>query len=408
MLEGISKVLCIMIAVALIAPAVSAANSVEIRGQISNEGSIHEWNASTFPAFWHNLKNDLRSETLTIDPSESLTSSDRDLDENHLTYTVQRTLKKYKVQSNKGLTVENGLNYPEGKVVQDGTHYGLVGFFGAKRVAVKGDTSKLTKLIFEQGDTAEKVLTVGETWDMGEGWTLTAEAIDARTTPRQAWLILKRGDKSFDCNNVLHPNEVCTYTEDIAGLTDVPLFVTYVDGILSSSEGDIVILKYTWLISTDIKNIKTSDKFGVFKVKTANDTHVIMKNEHAVSLDQNAVVDLAEGIQFKVADKSKVLRFYPRKVIKLESTSVEPEATPKATPKATPTETPEATPEQPVSTPTETTTPEEAVRLKEAVENQETTSTAKTPTETPRTPGFGILLAGFIVTMTAIVHKKTR
>jgi len=390
MIERIIKSLCVLVAVTLIASTVSTATNVEIRGQISNEGStVHEWTTSTFPAFWYDLKNDLRSETLTIDSSESLTSSDRDLDEKHLTYTIQRTLKKYKVQSNKALTVENG------------THYGLVGFFGTKKVAVKGDASKLTKLILEQGNTAEKVLAIGETWDMGEGWTLTAEAIDARTTPRQTWLTLKRNNETLD-SKVLSQNEVYTFTEDIAELTDAPLFATYVDGILSGSESDIVILKYTWLISVDIINIKTSDVFGVFKVSTANDTHVIMKNDNTVSLDQNAVVDLAEDIQFKVADKSNVLRFYPKKVIELEPMSVETEEV----------TTIETTLEKPASTPTETITPRETVQPKETVEKQGTiTSTAaesKTETEPQEAPGFGILLVGFVVTAVTIAYKKTR
>jgi len=395
MIERITKSLCVLVTVTLIASTVSAATSVEIRGQISNEGStVHEWNVSTFPAFWYDLKGDLRSETLTIDSGESLTSSDRDLDENHLTYTIQRTLKKYKVQSNKALTVENGLN-SAGTVVSYGTHYGLVGFFGTKKVAVKGDAGKLTKLILKQGDTAEKVLTIGETWDMSEGWTLTAEAIDARATARLAWLTLKRNNETLD-SKVLSQNEVYTYTENIVGLTDAPLFVTYVDGILSGSESDIVILKYTWLISTDIINIKTSDVFGVFKVNTANDTHIVMKNENAVSLDQNAVVSLAEDIQFKVADKSNVLRLYPRKVIELEPISVETE-------KVT---TSETTSEKPASTPTETTMPKETIKPKETVENQETTSAAKTETETQEASRFGILLAGFVVTVATIVYKK--
>ncbi|KPQ40946.1 MAG: hypothetical protein MPEBLZ_04507, partial [Candidatus Methanoperedens nitroreducens] len=38
----------------------------------------------------------------------------------------------------------------------------------------------------------KKTLTTGETWSLGSGYEININAIDARTTPRQAWFTLKK------------------------------------------------------------------------------------------------------------------------------------------------------------------------------------------------------------------------
>ncbi len=70
-------------------------------------------------------------------------------------------------------------------------------------------------------------------------------------------------------------------------------------------------LRYTWLISRNVLEIKTGDKFGIFEVKEANENYVLLHNKNNINLGQNAVIDLANGLKFKVADSSTALRFYP-------------------------------------------------------------------------------------------------
>jgi hypothetical protein len=61
-----------------------------------------------------------------------------------------------------------------------------------------------------------------------------------------------------------------------------------------------------------VLQIKAGDKFGVLEVKEANENYVLLYNkEKPINLDQNAVIDLANGLKFKVADSSTALRFYP-------------------------------------------------------------------------------------------------
>ena len=81
-----------------------------------------------------------------------------------------------------------------------------------------------------------QTISVGQTWDMGWGWTLTAEAIDARATPRQAWLVLSlNGNKKDD--KVVSMGEYYTYA-DFPG-------IIYVESIFAGATSDMAKLIYT-------------------------------------------------------------------------------------------------------------------------------------------------------------------
>ncbi len=196
--------------------------------------------------------------------------------------------------------------------------YDIIGWQGEKYVALNGKADKLSKLIVEQGTTAsnKKTLTLGETWDVGDGWALTVNSIDAKATPKQVWLTLskdgvKKDDKVIASGTGGKP--IFTYVEKlIAGETDVPLFVTYVDSISTGAANAIVQLRYTWAVSTSVTHIKSSDTYGVFKNANISGKTISLQNSDTeIILSQNAMVDLMGYLKFKVADRADVLRFFP-------------------------------------------------------------------------------------------------
>lgn len=78
-------------------------------------------------------------------------------------------------------------------------------------------------------------LAVGETWNIGDGWSVQANAIDAKATPKQIWLTLSRNGIKLD-DKVLSEGETYNYNNifsvkinsiyagavsDMATLTDV-------------------------------------------------------------------------------------------------------------------------------------------------------------------------------------------
>jgi hypothetical protein len=115
---------------------------------------------------------------------------------------------------------------------------------------------KLTKLVIEQGTEAseKKTLAVGETWNIGNGWTLIASSVNANTTPKQVWLTLnkdgvKKDDKILS-SGTPDAKPVYTYVEtSIAGEVDVPMFVTYVDSVFTGATSDMVQLRGLPLIN---------------------------------------------------------------------------------------------------------------------------------------------------------------
>ena len=57
---------------------------------------------------------------------------------------------------------------------------------------------------------ARITLAVGETWNIGDGWSVQAQAIDAKATPKQIWLVLSRNGIRVD-DKVLSEGETYNY-----------------------------------------------------------------------------------------------------------------------------------------------------------------------------------------------------
>ncbi len=83
---------------------------------------------------------------------------------------------------------------------------------------------------------AEKAeLGVGYTWNVGSGYDLTIQAIDAKVNPRQVWLSLFKDGRQVD-DNVLTEGETYNYQN---------MFQTTVSNIYISENTDRVILVNT-------------------------------------------------------------------------------------------------------------------------------------------------------------------
>jgi hypothetical protein len=88
-----------------------------------------------------------------------------------------------------------------------------------------------------------------------------------------------------------------------------------VDSVFAGATSDMVQLRYTWAVSTDVTQVKSSDLIGVFKVTdegTGTDhTIKLWNDDSSVNLLANTIVNLAGEMNFKVADNASALRFYP-------------------------------------------------------------------------------------------------
>jgi S-layer protein (TIGR01567 family) len=194
------------------------------------------------------------------------------------------------------------------------SYYARLGWFGDLYVAVNGKANKLARLLKEQDKLEKQTLKLGTSWSLGEGYNLTVDALDTAVSTRQAHLTFSKDGNTLDEKHVTE-GEVYTYVaKSLKGEPDVPVFVTYVESIFTGAEGmsALVQLRYTWLISQNVLEVKAGDKFGVFEVKEANENYLLVYNkDKTINLDQNTVQPLYGELKFKVADSSTALRFYP-------------------------------------------------------------------------------------------------
>ncbi len=295
------------------------ATSLEIRGTVANATALNNagagvsWDSTSFAGFWYELKTNRQTETLHITGF----SSERTIDKANLWYNTTMEPVEYRVHKEKNRLVEYGLNESAGyvPVSTGGGYYNVTGWLAEKYVAINGKNNKLAKMVLEQGSTDNKTLATGETWDMGEGFTLTVHSINVTTTPKQVWLVLNKDGNKLDDKIVEEASStgsgtqgVYTYNASLGNESNVPVFVTYVDSINASS--NLVQLKYTWLISTSITEVKSGDRYGIFEVDAISP--VTLKTNSSVTLSKGAIVDLAGGMKFRVADSENGdVRFYP-------------------------------------------------------------------------------------------------
>ncbi len=305
--------LMLLISTTLVVSAQVTTSNVEIRGEvselISGNFSVKTWNSTNFAGFWYDIDENKQTETLDILKFKE----SRTIDKDNIQYTTTRAAQRYKVFKEKGsnFTVEHALDSKLDKPSSParGGYYALVGWMAEKYIGVNGKNNKLSRLILEQDTTDKKTLQVGEKWELGEGYTLTAQSIDAKATPRQAWLVLSKDDVKLD-DKVVAQGEVYTYSKDISGESDVPIFVTFVDSVFAGQTSDMVQLKFTWVISDKITEVKSGDKFGIFEVDT--EQPLTLSNDASLSLSRDSSVTLAGNMKFKVADSSdNDVRFYP-------------------------------------------------------------------------------------------------
>jgi S-layer protein (TIGR01567 family) len=276
------------------------------------------WNYINFDGF--NIGG-FGTENLTI-LQTNLGASQRTIDKGNLIYSTQAQAQMLKVvseQYNYSVldAAATGLNETSPGQAFYGGNYFVMGWQGQPYVALNGKVDKLTKLVIDQG-SENKTFVAGESWDVGDGWTLKVNSIDVNAIPRQVNLTLsKDGIKKEDrivTSGTADAKPIYTYVEPaIAGETDVPLFVTYVDSVFLDGATDRVKLRYTWAISTSVTQLRSSDTYGVFKDAAFDENvhAVYLKNfDVNISLNRNSTQNLMGNLAFRVDDTSS-LRFYP-------------------------------------------------------------------------------------------------
>ena len=326
-----NKRMIILIALALlatvgVASAGTAVNEVEIRGTVveadgagnlgvAGSGGIYQtsyaWVPYNFAAFWYDPDDDLCTEYLNINALNP--DNNRTIGEKNLTYTTSPLSQNYVYCTNVG-----SLGTVDGHHV---THYYIEGWMAEKYVAIStagstnANANKIVKLLVEfESSSDTKTLVEGEPWDLGGGFTLTADQLSI--DGNKVWLILSK-DGNEICESVIdaETDTRYMYIEDLSGVKNVVVFFCDVGAVFVGTKSNLVQVKYVYLIDNDVEKIETSTTYGNMEVKTASADRVVLENDGDIDLSPNTDVEIMKDMYFKVADDD-VVRFYPYKLYK--------------------------------------------------------------------------------------------
>lgn len=290
-----------------------------LAGQAFDESSANltrTWNSENFAGFWYDPETNTSNENLLINQS-ILDSSNRTIGKHNLIYTTYSVPYRFQVFSNVNVTevaISNlpfggrNLDYASIPAEEKKETYLAIGWHGEKYASM--DSNRITKVLLEQNAPEIRTLGVSESWEMGEGYVLTANSIDAKAATPQAWFMLaKDGIKLYDI--VMIPRRLWIFTPENETM---PLFITYFNKISAGSYTDEVNFKYTWLRSRNTTEIKPGGIFGVMEVTSVDNGRIELRNRVPIELAPGATINLMGNLFIKVENSNTSLSFHPYRV----------------------------------------------------------------------------------------------
>ena len=393
-----SKSLTVIMLLTVLASFVMPASAFDIRGTVVTvppaTGKLDfEWTADNFAAFYYDIDENITSESLLI----SVTGGNI-IEKNNLSYitSAQSVVK---------------LNRPT---------YWVVGWQGEKWVGIGGKTNKIAKLALDMSDTDKFSFGTGEKLSLGAGYELIVNAVDAKASPRQAWITLLKNGVEIDNDVVGNENgsDIYQYKTTILGDSDILVFQIKITSIFSGTSKDMIQLKYGWLIDeSTAKEIKMSDTYGSMKVQKADASEIILRNsETTITLSKNSDVTIMGNMKFKVANNGTIVRFYPFVAVSGDTSGFITTNNTVITPSTTSSQGTVVTTvaPTPVPTPVETAAPAPVVTVAPAPVAPPapiaTTPAPVTTTPAESTPGFEAVFAivGLLLLSVLILRNKNK
>ncbi|KAF5410276.1 MAG: hypothetical protein C5S47_07125 [Candidatus Methanogasteraceae archaeon] len=280
---------------------------VELTGA-QNEDIV--WNESNFRGFCYDLGDGVCAggETLLITAGTlEGPDVDRTIDESNLIYTTRPLWREYELHKNIGLTVDS--DYYGGD-----SGYCVEFWMGEMYIAIERHAHRLVKPLVEFNSADIKTLASGEKWDLGGGFELEAKQIDLEG--KKVWLCLYKDGKEIesevvDTENLNLQDRVYTYTKDLAGEYDVPIFSCYVSAVFRGTCSDLVQIMYVFLIDDDVTTIDCGDVYGSMEVMTVSSIEVVLRNdETTIDLNPGTTTPIMGNLSFKTKDNTDAIELY--------------------------------------------------------------------------------------------------
>jgi len=206
--------------------------------------------------------------------------------------------------------------------------YNVVGFMAEKYFAgytedstISGDdkdtigSGQLHKIILD--DDIKRVISVGGTITLREGYVLKATDIDVGAGPGQIWMVLLKDGNEID-NDIISPGENYIFKKKVGSVDDLPVIAIHFDSVFRGREVNAAFIKGVFQISENYNKINSGEKYGKMEISTFGANKIEMTNEGDISLSSGNVIDIMGNIKFRVAD-SNTLRFYPFVTVSIDT-----------------------------------------------------------------------------------------
>ena len=277
------------------ASAAASVNTVEVRSPVYSGSALSgltvDFDYTEFAGFYYDIDDNIGSETLSIDPT--MVTDPRTIDENGLTYRSD---------------IQN-----IGYAYDDWTgEFPKMGFLAQDYVPVNDQPDVLSKLLLDSDD--KYTLRVGQSLDLGEGYTLTPKQIDVEGD--KVWLELAKDgvyldDQVITVTDSDVENSTWDYEEDdVGGEDDVVIMRAHVNEVFQGQTDSLAVIEGLWLISNEPMEIESDDTFEALEVTTIGDSSLTLTNKDDITLTKNKEIAIAGNMFFKTAD-SDDLRYYP-------------------------------------------------------------------------------------------------
>ncbi|MCK5307658.1 MAG: PGF-CTERM sorting domain-containing protein, partial [Zetaproteobacteria bacterium] len=262
-----------------------------------------EMNSTTFAGFYYDLDTGASTEVLRIYNTTTngavTVATGKVLDEDAIEYNTTITAVEYE--------------FGDTGDAWDGTTYNVIGIFAEEFIPLTATTpDKVAKLLVDSDD--KTTLRTGQALELGGGYAITAQQVDVEGN--KVWLELTKDgefveDEIVDLTGAAGAGANWTYTPDIEDEDNVEVMKVFVSDVFQGQVDSLAVIEAVWLMAfDDVRIIEDDDKFGVFEVAVGTSS-LVFTNPNSITLSENTVKDLAEGMSFKVADDVGTdLRFY--------------------------------------------------------------------------------------------------
>lgn len=266
-----------------------------IPGQKFNESAgilTKKWDSMNFPGFWRDPEENVSTETLIIDQS-LLNNSYRVIDKHNLIYTTKPITLNYEVYENANRTPTGTNGY-----------YSALGWAGEKYVLLS--ENKIARIILEQNEFDESLMRPGETWNLGEGYSIFVNSVEIKSGVQTWFTLIRDGNRISDV--ILGPYIEKLYTYQIEQ-NSTPILIVFFSGF----KLDGAAFKYGWFRSQNTTEIKPGGIFGKMEVTSDNNGIIELRNRVPIDLVPDREINLIGNLSIKVGSSNTSLSFYPYK-----------------------------------------------------------------------------------------------